>query len=93
MPSAKQKLRDNLTWQNIHVNKGNHSDQIKFTSDFIAKNYDIKASSNTLNPSSLSFENIEPLKLNAKIKQSSEKDTDTDNVNDVKPKKKCKAWR
>lgn len=93
LPSAKQKLRDNLPWQNVHVNRGNHSDQIKFTSDFIAKNYTIQKTNNALNPSNLSFDNIEPLKLNNKVKQTSGKNTDTENVIDVKPKKKCKAWR
>ena len=82
--SAKQKLRDNLPWQNVHVNKGSHADQIKFTSNFINQNYKVESKNNALNSSTLSFENIEPLKLSVKNNVLTKDKTVT--------KKKCRAW-
>lgn len=93
LPSAKQKFRENLPWQNIHVNKGYHSDQIKFTSDFIQNTYKVNATNNALNPNNLSFANIEPLQLNLKQpKKQSSKQKSTKNDNVVVQKKKRKTW-
>jgi len=89
LPSAKQKLRENLTWQNIHVNKGYHSDQIKFTSDFIRNTYKVNVTNNALNPNNLSFENIEPLQLNLKQDRKKKKEKID---KEVVQKKNRKQW-
>lgn len=89
LPSAKQKLRDNLAWQNIHVNKGNHLDQVRFTSDFIRNSYKVPTTNNALNPQTLSFENIEPLQF---IKKSTVTNTTKIDIVEPKVKKKRKAW-
>lgn len=85
--SAKQNFRENLPQQNIHVNKGNHSDQIKFTSDFIRKSFTVENKNNALNKENISFDNIVPLRFNIK-KVTVEKESV------IKPiqKKKKRAW-
>lgn len=92
--SAKEKLRKNLPWNNVHVNKGTHADQIKFTSNFISETVKVEPKNNTLDPKTLSFANIEPLKLSKRDTEVQETETQEADTQEqiIVSKKKIRAF-
>lgn len=56
---AKSRLIKELPPQNVHINKGSHIDQVRYTSIFINNSYNIKYVDNALDSSTLSFDGIE----------------------------------
>ena len=80
---AKSRLIKQLPPQNVHINKGSHIEQVKYTSTFINNSYNIKYVDDAIDSTTLNFDGVEHKEI---------KETHTEKKQTVKVKSKS-AWK